>query len=76
MAASITNGRPAAVRSRNIAILSVVAVIAGSWLTFRAQSPNKSDILLSEHDRKTMVGGQTGEDKVGRAPLTKTKDKP
>ncbi|KAJ5656347.1 hypothetical protein N7507_008297 [Penicillium longicatenatum] len=68
MATSITNGRPAAVR--------IAAVLAGSWLTFRAQSPNKSDTLLSEHDKKTMVGGQTGENKVGRAPLTKTNDKP
>lgn len=57
------------IRSRNIAILSIAAVLAGSWLTFRAQSPNK-------HDKKTMVGGQTGEDKVGRAPFTKTHNKP
>jgi len=64
------------IRSRNIAILSIAAVLAGSWLTFRAQSPNKHDLLLSEHDKKTMVGGQTGEDKVGRAPFTKTHNKP
>lgn len=63
-------------RSRNIAILSIAAVLAGTWLTFRAQSPNKRDILISEHDKKTMVGGQTGEGKVGRAPFTKTNDKP
>ena len=37
---------------------------------FRAQSPNKNDILISERDKKTMAGGEAGEDKTARAPLT------
>lgn len=55
-------------RSRNIALFSMVAVIAGGWLTFRAQSPNSKDILISNEDRKMMVGGDVAQPTSGRAP--------
>jgi hypothetical protein len=71
----LTRGRNA-FSTRNKAILSVLAVIAGSWLVFRAQSPNKNDILISERDKRTMAGGETGEDKTARAPLTEKRTKP
>ncbi|KAJ6065064.1 hypothetical protein N7444_000717 [Penicillium canescens] len=76
MPTAMSNGRAPTVWTRNKAILSVLAVIAGSWLAFRAQSPNKNDILISERDKRTMVGGETGEDKIARAPLTEKGSKP
>ncbi|RAH54099.1 hypothetical protein BO85DRAFT_452484 [Aspergillus piperis CBS 112811] len=54
--------------SRNIAIFSVIGMIAGGWMFFRAQSPSKEEKLYSQKDIHTMVGGQTGENRVGRAP--------
>ncbi|PYH90697.1 hypothetical protein BO71DRAFT_68379 [Aspergillus ellipticus CBS 707.79] len=70
----LTGGRTPSVRSRNMAIFSVFGVLAGSWLLFRAQSPSKDEKLYSQKDAETMVGGQTGENKVGRAPSHQKKD--
>ena len=65
-----------AFRTCNKAILSELAVITGSWLAFRAQSRNKNDILISERDKRTMIEGETGEDRIARAPLTEKRTKP
>ncbi|PWY67132.1 hypothetical protein BO94DRAFT_528469 [Aspergillus sclerotioniger CBS 115572] len=73
-AGGLTNGRPSAVRSRNIALFSIVGMITGGWMLFRAQSPNKEDKLYSQKDLQTMVGGQTGENRVGRAPSHQNRD--
>lgn len=63
--------------SRNIAIFSIAAVIAGSWLAFRAQSPKREDqvggrrgeaAVVSQQDIQTMQGGKPGEGKPGRGP--------
>ncbi|PWY92322.1 hypothetical protein BO70DRAFT_357436 [Aspergillus heteromorphus CBS 117.55] len=64
----LTGGRPQSVRSRNMAIFSIFGVLAGSWLLFRAQSPSKEDKLYTQKEAQTMVGGQTGENKIARAP--------
>lgn len=50
-----------------MAVFSVFAVITGSWLVFRAQSPSKNEVLISDHDRKAMIG-QTGQSNIARAP--------
>lgn len=51
-----------------MALFSMAAIIAGGWLTFRAQSPNGKDILISDEDRKMMVGGDVAQPTPGRAP--------
>ncbi|KAH8431430.1 uncharacterized protein LDX57_009091 [Aspergillus melleus] len=77
MPTSITQGRPQAVRSRNIALFSIVAVIGSGWLAFRSQSPRQGDqfagrrgerAVVSEQDIQTMSGGKPGEASPGRAP--------
>ncbi|CAK46770.1 hypothetical protein CBS115989_5369 [Aspergillus niger] len=73
-AGGLTGGHPPSVRSRNIAIFSVIGMIAGGWMFFRAQSPSKEEKLYSQKDIHTMVGGQTGENRVGRAPSHQKKD--
>ncbi|OOF96836.1 hypothetical protein ASPCADRAFT_4879 [Aspergillus carbonarius ITEM 5010] len=73
-AGGFTNGRPSAVRTRNIAVFSVVGMITAGWLLFRAQSHSKEEKLYSQKELKTMVGGQTGENRVGRAPSHQSKD--
>ncbi|KAJ5677259.1 uncharacterized protein N7477_002892 [Penicillium maclennaniae] len=67
MATTITNGRPNAMRTRNMALASMVAVVTSGWLLFRAQSPNSKDVLYSEKE-KNMMQGKTGSSAVGRAP--------
>ncbi|KAL5357316.1 hypothetical protein BJX96DRAFT_144260 [Aspergillus floccosus] len=77
MQVPFTKGRPNTVQSRNIAIFSVAAVIAGGWLAFRARSPKQEDqvggrrgeaAVVSEQDVQTMRGGKPGEGKPGRGP--------
>ncbi|RAL11224.1 uncharacterized protein BO97DRAFT_371228 [Aspergillus homomorphus CBS 101889] len=70
----LTNGHPGSVRSRNIALLSIVGVIAGAALVFRAQSPSKDEKIYSLKEAQTMSGGQTGDDRVGRAPSHQPKN--
>ncbi|PYH48656.1 uncharacterized protein BP01DRAFT_389245 [Aspergillus saccharolyticus JOP 1030-1] len=70
----LTNGHPGSVRSRNIALLSIFGVIAGAALVFRAQSPSKNEKIYSQKEAQTMVGGQTGENRVGRAPSHQPKN--
>jgi hypothetical protein len=50
-----------------MALFSMVAVVTGGWLLFRAQSPNGKDVLYSEKEKKLMQG-QTGPNAAGRAP--------
>ncbi|BCR86294.1 uncharacterized protein ACHE_30281A [Aspergillus chevalieri] len=71
---SITNGHPGSVNTRNKAILSIFAVMAGSWMLFRAQSPNKEDILLSKADVDTTLKGQTTSGKSGRSMAHQDQD--
>ncbi|PYI00277.1 hypothetical protein BO78DRAFT_381319 [Aspergillus sclerotiicarbonarius CBS 121057] len=73
-AGGLTGGRPSAVRSRNIAVFSMVSMITGGWMLFRAQSPSKEEKLYSQKDIRTMVGGETGENRTGRAPSHQSKD--
>ncbi|OQD69941.1 hypothetical protein PENDEC_c028G03755 [Penicillium decumbens] len=68
---TITGGRVNAMRSRNMALFSMVAVVTGGWLLFRAQSPNKDDILYTEQDKKKMVGDR-GQEPHSRAPSRET----
>ncbi|KAJ5127302.1 hypothetical protein N7448_008081 [Penicillium atrosanguineum] len=67
MATTITNGRANALRSRNIALVSMVAVVTSGWLLFRAQSPNGKDVLYSEKE-KQMMQGRSGSGAIARAP--------
>lgn len=57
-----------------MAILSVSAVLAGSWLLFRAQSPNSKDVLISDRERQMMNGGGSGGIASGRAPIVTKSD--
>ncbi|KAJ5130701.1 uncharacterized protein N7515_006740 [Penicillium bovifimosum] len=70
-----SNARVRTTRARNQAILSILGVIGGGWLLFRAQSPNKTDIVVSARDEKTMAG-KTGEDKTARMPSSEDRTKP
>jgi len=54
-----------------MALFSMVAVVTGGWLLFRAQSPNKDDILYTEQDKKKMVGDR-GQEPHSRAPSRET----
>ncbi|KAG2026581.1 hypothetical protein GB937_001362 [Aspergillus fischeri] len=55
---NFTNGRrPQATSSRNIAFLSIFAVIAGGYLAFRAQSPSKDEPLVSKKEVETIPDG-------------------
>ncbi|KAJ5551222.1 hypothetical protein N7535_000835 [Penicillium sp. DV-2018c] len=74
MAIPSGNGRVRATRARNQAIMSILAVIGGAWIVFRAQSPNKNDILISARDERTMAG-DTGEDKIARMPSSEDRKK-
>lgn len=60
--------------TRNKAILSIFAVMAGSWMLFRAQSPNKDDVLLSKADVDTTLKGQTTRGKSGRSMAHQDQD--
>ncbi|RAK95814.1 uncharacterized protein BO80DRAFT_429549 [Aspergillus ibericus CBS 121593] len=73
-AGGLTGGRPSSMRSRNIALFSMVGMITAGWMLFRAQSPSKEEKLYSQKDIHTMVGGQTGENRTGRAPSHQKKD--
>ncbi|KAJ6120427.1 hypothetical protein N7523_004707 [Penicillium sp. IBT 18751x] len=74
MATTMTNGRPNAMRTRNMALASMVAVVTSGWLLFRAQSPNGKDVLYSEKE-KNMMQGKTGSSAVGRAPSKERAEK-
>lgn len=56
-----------------MALASMVAVVASSWLLFRAQSPNSKDILYSEKE-KQMMQGKTGSG-VARPPSRERAEK-
>ncbi|PKX97918.1 uncharacterized protein P174DRAFT_446635 [Aspergillus novofumigatus IBT 16806] len=73
---NFTNGRrPQATSSRNIAFLSIFAVIAGGYLAFRAQSPSKNEPLVSKKEVEAMYGSPAGQgDRVGRGPAHQPKD--
>ncbi|KAJ5272638.1 hypothetical protein N7478_007763 [Penicillium angulare] len=60
MGPNMTNGRAPAIRTRNRAIFSIAAVLAGTLLMFRAQSPTMRDVLISDDDRKKMNGLHPG----------------
>ncbi|KAJ5093574.1 hypothetical protein N7456_009435 [Penicillium angulare] len=60
MPSTITNGRAPAMRTRNRAIFSIAAVLAGTWMMFRAQSPTMRDVLISDDDIKKMNGLHPG----------------
>lgn len=63
------------IRSRNIALFSVVAVVTSGWLLFRAQSPNSKDVLYTEKEKDMMLG-QTGVNASARAPSRDRVEKP
>lgn len=44
--------------TRNIALFSIFAVISGSWMVFRAQSPNRKEVILSKDEVETSLRGQ------------------
>ncbi|KAH1307065.1 hypothetical protein KXX11_004869 [Aspergillus fumigatus] len=71
-----TNGRrPQGGSSRNIALLSIFAVVAGGYLAFRAQSPSKNEPLVSKKEVETMSGSPAGQGgRVGRGPDHQPKD--
>ncbi|KAF7139744.1 hypothetical protein CNMCM5793_007814 [Aspergillus hiratsukae] len=73
---NFTNGRrPQATSSRNIAFLTMFAVIAGGYLALRAQSPSKDELLVSKKEEQTMAGSPAGPgDRVGRGPAHQPKD--
>ncbi|GIJ99540.1 hypothetical protein Aspvir_001673 [Aspergillus viridinutans] len=73
---NFTNGRrPQGSSSRNIAFLSIFAVLAGSYLAFRAQSPSKNEPLVSKKEVETMQGSPAGQgDRVGRGPAHQPKE--
>ncbi|OJJ79039.1 uncharacterized protein ASPGLDRAFT_181607 [Aspergillus glaucus CBS 516.65] len=71
---SITSGHPGSVNTRNKAILSIFAVMAGSWMLFRAQSPNKDDVLLSKADVDTTLKGRTTRGKSERSMAHQDQD--
>lgn len=61
--------------SRNIALLSIFAVVAGGYLAFRAQSPSKNEPLVSKKEVETMSGSPAGQGgRVGRGPDHQPKD--
>jgi hypothetical protein len=63
--------------SRNIAFLSIFAVIAGGYLAFRAQSPSMHEMVVSEKEEETMAGSPKGPgDRVGRGPAHQPKNEP
>ncbi|KAJ5204261.1 uncharacterized protein N7498_005140 [Penicillium cinerascens] len=74
MASTITNGRANAMRTRNVAIASMIAVVTSNWLLFRAQSPNSKDVLYTEKDKK-MMNGQTGSAATARTPSRERAEK-
>ncbi|GFF35543.1 hypothetical protein IFM51744_08293 [Aspergillus udagawae] len=73
---NFTNGRrPQASGSRNIAFLSIFAVLAGGYLALRAQSPSKNEPLVSKKEVETMQGSPPGQgNRVGRAPSHQPKE--
>lgn len=76
---STTSDNPAEVTdpiysTRNTAIASIVGVIVGSWMVFRAQAPNKNDTFVSEGDMQTTLRGQTGGSKVARSSAHQDQD--
>ncbi|OJJ37753.1 hypothetical protein ASPWEDRAFT_39499 [Aspergillus wentii DTO 134E9] len=59
-------------RSRNIALFSILGVIGGAWLLFRAQAPKRNAYVVSDEERALMRGSdgnQTSQgNKTARAP--------
>lgn len=43
-------------RSRNIAIMSIIGVVGGAWLTFRAMAPKKHAFAVSDEEIEAMGG--------------------
>ncbi|KAB8237006.1 hypothetical protein BDV23DRAFT_154108 [Aspergillus alliaceus] len=70
---SLTTGKGGslAARSRRTAILSIFAIIGGSWLAFRALSPRRSQAYVSEGDHRA----QNDEVILGRSKFVSEADR-
>ncbi|QMW46014.1 hypothetical protein G4B11_009469 [Aspergillus flavus] len=68
---TLGKGASPATRSRNTAILSMFAVIGGTWLAFRSLSPRRNQAAVSEDDRQAI----DGEIKMGRAEVVSEADR-
>ncbi|KAE8139595.1 hypothetical protein BDV38DRAFT_241804 [Aspergillus pseudotamarii] len=68
---TLGKGASPATRSRNTAILSMFAVIGGTWLAFRSLSPQRSQAAVSEGDRQAI----DGEIKLGRPEVVSEADR-
>lgn len=56
-------------RSRNIALMSIVGVVSGAWLTFRAMAPKKHAFVASDEELEAMRGHHSRQtDQDGKAP--------
>ncbi|KAF7594835.1 hypothetical protein BBP40_008165 [Aspergillus hancockii] len=67
----VGKGVSPATKSRHTAILSMFAVIGGSWLAFRSLSPRRNQAFVSEGDNQAA----NGEVKRGRAEFVSEDDR-
>ncbi|GKZ80040.1 hypothetical protein AnigIFM60653_004173 [Aspergillus niger] len=68
---SYGNGMSSGPKSRNIAFLTMFAVISGALLTFRMQSPSKEQRFSPEGDQQAI----DGENKLGRSMFVSDGDR-
>ncbi|KAJ5611330.1 hypothetical protein N7510_008049 [Penicillium lagena] len=70
MTGDIPRSHRAAMKSRNIALLSIVGVIGGTWLLFRMMAPQKGTYVASNEEMEAFRGGDSLQTDTGNKTAT------